>query len=112
MTAVSSNYVHVHSDEPQPETITTVGSTEPLPLPTNEPELVAYGNVMLRALRDNQGELAANDAAEDVEHKRIDNEYEDVNRPLLAQQEWLTRELERIAVALRPFFRGKKSRNL
>jgi hypothetical protein len=90
-----------------------VDHDQPAPLPTNEPELVAFGNALLRGLRDVQGEIEANEAAETVEHQRLTNAYEDLNRPLAAREEWLTRELERIATALRPFFRGNaKSRSL
>jgi phage host-nuclease inhibitor protein Gam len=79
-------------------------------IPENEPELVAFGDRLLRELADCRGEREANDAALKVEVQRLKDQYEELDLPLQRREVRLMDYLEQVAHALP--MRGKKSRNL
>lgn len=79
-------------------------------IPTNEPEVVAFGDRLLRELRDVRAEREANDAACQVEVQRLKDRFTDLDVPLARREGRLLGLLEQVAHALP--LRGKRSRDL
>jgi hypothetical protein len=81
-----------------------------LALPDNEPELVALGDRLLKALFETRGEKDANAAACKVEVDRLKERFKDLNAPLERREGRLLALLEQLTHALP--LRGKRSRDL
>lgn len=79
-------------------------------LPTDEPQLLAIGDRLLRELKDTRDEREANVNAHSVEQQRLLDAYEELDLPLERREARLLSMLEQVAQALP--LRGKRSRAL